>query len=77
MPWWAFLAMWVVGGYCAYQVWRGFKVGKVQIRGGHADRTDTPVAFWFSLTFYGVGGFVLPVAASWVALSMIFARWGS
>jgi len=74
MPWWAFLAGWGVGGVCAYQFWRGFQTGKMQIRGGYADRADRPIAYWFSLILAGFLGFVALVATSWVALSTIFGR---
>ena len=69
MPFWLLLVLSAIGGFAAYQFYRGVRLGSVWTRYSYTDRFKDPVFFWIFLVLYGVGAlFLLLLTVVLVAL---------
>jgi hypothetical protein len=69
MPLWLLLVLLGVGGFAAYQFWRGLKFGNVWTRYSYADRSKNPMLFWVFFALYGVGALLLLLISLFLVIS--------
>ncbi len=69
MPPWLLIVVLGIGGFAAYQFWRGLKFGNVWTRYSYADRSKKPLSFWVFFALYGAGASLLLLVALFLVVS--------
>jgi hypothetical protein len=68
MAWWTLIGSAVIGGWSGVQLWRAWKLGRINAGIVEWSRSVHPISFWLSVTLnlivlFGFGGGILIVAA--------------